>query len=251
MAENQQMVLRTEDLVKKYRARTVVNHVSINVKQGEIVGLLGPNGAGKTTTFYMTVGLVTPNEGKIFLNDMEITKFPVYMRARNGIGYLAQEASIFRKMTVEDNIRSVLEMTDTTKEYQQEKLESLISEFGLQKVRKNLGDRLSGGERRRAEIARCLAINPKFIMLDEPFAGVDPIAVEDIQSIVYKLKEKNIGILITDHNAPETLSITDRAYLLFEGKILFQGSSEELSDNPVVREKYLGRNFIFRRKKFD
>ena len=198
MAEGQeQMVLRTEDLVKKYRTRTVVNHVSINVKQGEIVGLLGPNGAGKTTTFYMTVGLVTPNAGKIFLNDMEITKFPVYKRARNGIGYLAQEASIFRKMTVEDNIRSVLEMTETTPEYQKEKLESLIAEFGLNKVRKNLGDQLSGGERRRAEIARCLAIDPKFIMLDEPFAGVDPIAVQDIQSIVAKLKHKNIGILIT------------------------------------------------------
>lgn len=251
MADEQQMVLRTEDLVKKYKTRTVVNHVSINVKQGEIVGLLGPNGAGKTTTFYMTVGLVTPNEGKIFLNDMEITKFPVYKRARNGIGYLAQEASIFRKMTVEDNIRSVLEMTETTPEYQKEKLESLIAEFRLQKVRKNLGDQLSGGERRRTEIARCLAISPKFIMLDEPFAGVDPIAVEDIQYIVYKLKEKNIGILITDHNAPETLSITDRAYMLFEGKILFQGTSEELAVDPVVREKYLGRNFIFHRKKFD
>ena len=197
MSDEQRMVLRTEDLVKKYKTRTVVNHVSINVKQGEIVGLLGPNGAGKTTTFYMTVGLVTPNEGKIFLNDMEITKFPVYKRARNGIGYLAQEASIFRKMTVEDNIRSVLEMTETTSEYQKEKLESLIAEFGLNKVRKNLGDQLSGGERRRAEIARCLAIDPKFIMLDEPFAGVDPIAVQDIQSIVAKLKHKNIGILIT------------------------------------------------------
>ena len=198
MADEQQMVLRTEDLVKKYKMRTVVNHVSINVKQGEIVGLLGPNGAGKTTTFYMTVGLVTPNEGKIFLNDMEITKYPVYKRARNGIGYLAQEASIFRKMTVEDNIRSVLEMTDTTPDYQKEKLESLIAEFGLTKVRRNLGDQLSGGERRRAEIARCLAIDPKFIMLDEPFAGVDPIAVQDIQSIVARLKHKNIGILITD-----------------------------------------------------
>ena len=245
MAENQQMVLRTEDLVKKYRARTVVNHVSINVKQGEIVGLLGPNGAGKTTTFYMTVGLVTPNEGKIFLNDMEITKFPVYMRARNGIGYLAQEASIFRKMTVEDNIRSVLEMTNTTKEYQREKLESLISEFGLQKVRKNLGDRLSGG---RAEIARCLAINPKFIMLDEPFAGVDPIAVQDIQTIVARLRHKNIGILITDHNVYETLSICDRAYLLFEGKVLFQGTAEQLAENEIVREKYLGRDFVLRKK---
>ena len=248
MAENQQMVLRTEDLVKKYRARTVVNHVSINVKQGEIVGLLGPNGAGKTTTFYMTVGLVTPNEGKIFLNDMEITKFPVYMRARNGIGYLAQEASIFRKMTVEDNIRSVLEMTNTTKEYQREKLESLISEFGLQKVRKTLGDRVSGGERRHAEIARCLAINPKFIMLDEPFAGVDPIAVQDIQTIVARLRHKNIGILITDHNVYETLSICDRAYLLFEGKVLFRGTAEQLAENEIVREKYLGRDFVLRKK---
>ncbi|MBS7352976.1 MAG: LPS export ABC transporter ATP-binding protein [Muribaculaceae bacterium] len=245
------MVLRTDNLVKKYKQRTVVNHVSINVTQGEIVGLLGPNGAGKTTTFYMTTGLIAPYEGKIFLNDVDITKFPVYKRAQYGIGYLAQEASVFRKLTVENNIRAVLEMTGMPKEYQQEKLESLIEEFSLQKVRKNLGVNLSGGERRRTEIARCLAINPKFIMLDEPFAGVDPIAVEDIQSVVYKLKEKNIGILITDHNAPETLSITDRAYLLFEGKILFQGTSEELAENPVVREKYLGRNFIFRRKKFD
>ena len=245
------IVLRTENLVKKYRQRTVVNHVSINVTQGEIVGLLGPNGAGKTTTFYMTVGLITPNEGEIFLNDLNITKFPVYKRAQNGIGYLAQEPSVFRKLSVENNIRAVLEMTDTTPEYQREKLESLISEFRLQKVRKNLGDQLSGGERRRTEIARCLAINPKFIMLDEPFAGVDPIAVEDIQYIVYKLKEKNIGILITDHNAPETLSITDRAYLLFEGKILFQGTSEELAEDPDVREKYLGRGFVFNRKKFD
>lgn len=245
------MVLRTDNLVKKYRQRTVVNHVSINVTQGEIVGLLGPNGAGKTTTFYMTVGLITPNEGQIFLNDLNITKYPVYKRAQNGIGYLAQEPSVFRKLSVEDNLRSVLELTDTTKEYQRDKLESLIAEFRLQKVRKNLGDQLSGGERRRTEIARCLAIDPKFIMLDEPFAGVDPIAVEDIQYIVYKLKEKNIGILITDHNAPETLSITDRAYLLFEGKILFQGTSEELAENPIVREKYLGRGFTFRRKQFD
>ena len=250
MSDEQRMVLRTEDLVKKYRTRTVVNHVSINVKQGEIVGLLGPNGAGKTTTFYMTVGLVTPNEGKIFLNDMEITKFPVYKRARNGIGYLAQEASISRKMTVEDNIRSVLEMTGRSVEYQKEKLESLIAEFRLQKVRKNLGDQLSGGERRRTEIARCLAIDPKFIMLDEPFAGVDPIAVEDIQHIVWKLKDKNIGILITDHNVQETLSITDRAYLLFEGKILFQGTPEELAENKIVREKYLSNSFVLRRKDF-
>lgn len=245
------MVLRTDNLVKKYRQRTVVNHVSIDVTQGEIVGLLGPNGAGKTTTFYMTTGLIAPYEGRIFLNDLDITKYPVYKRAQNGIGYLAQEPSVFRKLSVENNIKAVLEMTNTSKEYQAEKLESLISEFNLQKVRKNLGDQLSGGERRRTEIARCLAINPKFIMLDEPFAGVDPIAVEDIQSVVYKLKEKNIGILITDHNAPETLSITDRAYLLFEGKILFQGTSEELAENPIVREKYLGRNFVFRRKKFD
>lgn len=245
------MVLRTEDLVKKYGQRTVANHVSINVRQGEIVGLLGPNGAGKTTTFYMTTGLITPNEGRIFLNDLDITSFPVYSRAQYGIGYLAQEASVFRKLSVEDNLIAVLQMTGKSKEYQKEKLESLIAEFRLEKVRKNLGDRLSGGERRRTEIARCLAIDPKFIMLDEPFAGVDPIAVEDIQYIVYKLKEKNIGILITDHNAPETLSITDRAYLLFEGKILFQGTSEELASNPVVREKYLGRNFIFHRKQFD
>lgn len=250
-ASNGKMVLRTENLVKKYRQRTVVNHVSIDVTQGEIVGLLGPNGAGKTTTFYMTTGLITPYEGQIYLNDLNITKFPVYKRAQNGIGYLAQEPSVFRKLSVENNIRAVLEMTNTSKEYQAEKLESLIAEFRLQKVRKNLGDQLSGGERRRTEIARCLAINPKFIMLDEPFAGVDPIAVEDIQYIVYKLKEKNIGILITDHNAPETLSITDRAYLLFEGKILFQGTSEELAENPIVREKYLGRNFVFHRKKFD
>ncbi len=249
--ESQSMVLRTENLVKKYGKRTVVNHVSIDVKQGEIVGLLGPNGAGKTTTFYMTVGLITPNEGQIYINDLNITKYPVYKRARNGIGYLAQEASVFRKLSVEDNIRAVLQMTDRTKEYQKFKLESLISEFRLQKVRKNLGDQLSGGERRRTEIARCLAIDPKFIMLDEPFAGVDPIAVEDIQYIVYKLKEKNIGILITDHNAQETLRITDRAYLLFEGRILFQGTSEDLAENPVVREKYLGRDFIFIRKSFD
>lgn len=248
---DEKMVLRTDNLVKKYGKRTVVNHVSINVKQGEIVGLLGPNGAGKTTTFYMTVGLVQANEGRIFLNDLDITKYPVYKRAQAGIGYLAQEASVFRKMSVEDNILSVLQMTDLTEEQQHEKLESLIREFNLEKVRKNLGDQLSGGERRRTEIARCLAISPKFIMLDEPFAGVDPIAVEDIQQVVYKLKEKNIGILITDHNAPETLSITDRAYLLFEGRILFQGTSEQLAENPVVREKYLGRNFIFRRKKFD
>ncbi|MDD7342844.1 MAG: LPS export ABC transporter ATP-binding protein [Bacteroidales bacterium] len=250
LGEEGKLVLSTDNLVKKYNQRTVANHVSIEVHQGEIVGLLGPNGAGKTTTFYMTTGLVTPNEGKVFLNSVDITKLPVYKRAKLGIGYLPQEASVFRKLTVENNIRTILEMTDTTPEYQRDKLEELIAEFHLQKVRKNLGDRLSGGERRRTEIARCLAINPRFIMLDEPFAGVDPIAVEDIQSIVYSLKSKNIGILITDHNAQETLSITDRAYLLFEGKILFQGTSEELADNPVVREKYLGRNFIFRRKNY-
>ncbi len=242
-------VLRTDNLVKIYGKRTVVNHVSIDVTQGEIVGLLGPNGAGKTTTFYMTVGLIEPNEGNIYLNDLNITKYPVYKRAQNGIGYLAQEASVFRKLSVEDNIKAVLQMTPMTKDEQREKLESLIAEFRLQKVRKNLGDQLSGGERRRTEIARCLAINPRFIMLDEPFAGVDPIAVEDIQSIVYKLKEKNIGILITDHNAQETLRITDRAYLLFEGRILFQGTSEELAENKVVREKYLGRDFVFYRKR--
>jgi lipopolysaccharide export system ATP-binding protein len=242
------MVLRTENLFKKYGKRTVVNDVSINVKQGEIVGLLGPNGAGKTTTFYMTTGLVTPNSGKIFLNDVEITKYPVYKRAQSGIGYLAQEASVFRKMTVEDNIKSVLEMTKFSKAEQKEKLETLISEFNLEHVRKNIGDRLSGGERRRTEIARCLAIEPRFIMLDEPFAGVDPIAVQDIQDIVWKLKDKNIGILITDHNVDETLTITDRAYLLFEGRILFQGTSQELADNPVVREKYLGRDFELKKK---
>jgi len=249
--EEGSLVLSTDNLVKKYRQRTVVNHVSINVHQGEIVGLLGPNGAGKTTTFYMTTGLVTPNEGRVFLNDVDITTLPVYKRAQLGIGYLPQEASVFRTLSVEDNIRTVLEMTKLTPAEQKDRLEQLISEFHLQKVRKNLGNRLSGGERRRTEIARGLAINPRFIMLDEPFAGVDPIAVEDIQSIVYSLKSKNIGILITDHNAPETLSITDRAYLLFEGKILFQGTSEELADNPTVRDKYLGHNFIFRRKHFD
>ena len=248
--EDGRMVLRTEGLVKKYGKRTVVNHVSINVKQGEIVGLLGPNGAGKTTSFYMTTGLIVPNEGHIFLNDLDITKYPVYKRAQNGIGYLAQEASVFRKMSVEDNIASVLEMTNTPREYQREKLESLLTEFRLQKVRKNLGDQLSGGERRRPEIARCLAIGPKFIMLDEPFAGVDPIAVEAIQHIVWRLKDKNIGILITDHNVQETLCITDRAYLLFEGKILFQGTPEELAANQVVREKYLSQSFVLRRKDF-
>lgn len=244
-------VLRTENLVKKYNQRTVVNHVSIYVRQGEIVGLLGPNGAGKTTTFYMTVGLITPNEGQIFLDDLNITKYPIYKRAQNGIGYLAQEASVFRKLSVEDNLRAVLQMTELTPAEQRDKLESLIDEFNLGHVRKNLGERLSGGERRRTEIARCLAINPDFIMLDEPFAGVDPINVEEIQGVVYNLKKRNIGILITDHNAQETLRITDRTYLLSEGKILFQGTSEELAENPVVREKYLGRDFVFYRKKFE
>jgi lipopolysaccharide export system ATP-binding protein len=249
MSQNSAMELRTENLVKRYGKRTVVDNVSINLKQGEIVGLLGPNGAGKTTTFYMTTGLITPNEGKIFLNEQEITNFPVYKRAQAGIGYLAQEASVFRQMSVEDNIRAVLEMTSFTKERQEEKLETLIKEFSLGHVRKNIGNRLSGGERRRTEIARCLAIEPKFIMLDEPFAGVDPIAVQDIQDIVWHLKDMNIGILITDHNVDETLSITDRAYLLFEGKILFQGTAEELAGNPIVREKYLGRDFELKRKK--
>ena len=244
------MVLRTEGLVKKYGKRTVVNNVSFDVKQGEIVGLLGPNGAGKTTSFYMTTGLVVPNSGRIFLNNNEITTDPVYKRAKKGIGYLAQEASVFRKMSVEDNISSVLEMTGRPKDYQREKLESLLTEFGLQKVRKNKGDQLSGGERRQTEIARCLAIDPKFIMLDEPFAGVDPIAVEDIQYIVWKLKDRNIGILITDHNVEETLCITDRAYLLFEGRILFQGTPEELAANQVVRDKYLTNSFKLRKKDF-
>ena len=243
-------VLRTEGLVKRYGKRTVVNDVSFDVKQGEIVGLLGPNGAGKTTSFYMTTGLVVPNGGHIYLGDEEVTNYPVYKRARAGIGYLAQEASVFRKMSVEDNILSVLEMTGKPREYQLEKLESLISEFRLNKVRKNKGDQLSGGERRRTEIARCLAIEPKFIMLDEPFAGVDPIAVEDIQQIVWHLKYRNIGILITDHNVDETLAITDRAYLLFEGRILFQGTPEELASNKVVREKYLTTSFELRKKDF-
>ncbi len=242
--------LRTDNLIKRYRSRTVVNHVSVEINQGEIVGLLGPNGAGKTTTFYMTVGLVVPNEGRIILDDVDITDYPVYKRACLGIGYLAQEDSVFRKMTVEDNLRTVLEMTPQSREEQAESLERLIKEFRLEKVRKNQGNRLSGGERRRVEIARCLAINPRFIMLDEPFAGVDPIAVQDIQYIVAHLKERNIGILITDHNVNETLSITDRAYLLFEGKVLFQGTPEELAENEIVREKYLGRDFLLRRKQF-
>ena len=245
------MKLRAEDLVKKYKSRTVVKGVSVNVEQGEIVGLLGPNGAGKTTSFYMIVGLIKPNGGRIFLDDTEITTEPVYRRAQLGVGYLAQEASVFRQLSVEDNIKAVLEMSNLPKDYQRHRLEEMLDEFGLQHIRKSKGIQLSGGERRRTEIARALSIAPKFILLDEPFAGVDPIAVEDIQSIVIKLKEKNIGILITDHNAPETLSITDRAYMLFEGKILFQGTSEELAVDPVVREKYLGRNFIFHRKKFD
>ena len=253
MGENQmkeRLVLRTEGLVKRYGKRTVVNDVSFDVKQGEIVGLLGPNGAGKTTSFYMTTGLIVPNGGHIYLGEEDVTTFPVYKRARAGIGYLAQEASVFRKMSVEDNILSVLEMTGKPRDYQMKKLEELIKEFRLQKVRKNKGDQLSGGERRRTEIARCLAIEPKFIMLDEPFAGVDPIAVEDIQQIVWKLKYRNIGILITDHNVQETLSITDRAYLLFEGRILFQGSPEELAENKIVREKYLSNSFVLRKKDF-
>ena len=247
---DERMVLRTEGLVKKYGKRTVVNNVSINVKQGEIVGLLGPNGAGKTTSFYMTTGLIVPNAGHIYLNNEDITNYPVYKRARAGIGYLPQEASVFRKMSVEDNIMSVLEMTKLNLQQRKDKLESLIGEFRLNKVRKNKSDQLSGGERRRTEIARCLAIDPKFIMLDEPFAGVDPIAVEDIQHIVWKLKYRNIGILITDHNVQETLTITDRAYLLFEGKILFQGNPEELASNKIVREKYLSNSFVLRKKDF-
>ncbi|HAN19983.1 MAG: LPS export ABC transporter ATP-binding protein [Bacteroidetes bacterium GWC2_33_15] len=240
------MKLRAEDLYKKYRSRTVVKGVSVEVKQGEIVGLLGPNGAGKTTTFYMIVGLVTPLSGKIFLDDNEITKDPVYKRAQKGIGYLAQESSVFRKLSVEDNIKAVLEMSDISKEEQHDRLETLLNEFGLVKIRKSLGIQLSGGERRRTEIARALAIKPKFILLDEPFAGVDPIAVEDIQEIVSHLKDKNIGILITDHNVHETLSITDRAYLLFEGSILKAGTSKELTDDEQVRRVYLGKNFELR-----
>ena len=277
-AEPERLVLRTEGLIKRYGKRTVVNDVSFDVKQGEIVGLLGPNGAGKTTSFYMTTGLIVPNSGHIYLGDEEVTDYPVYKRARAGIGYLAQEASVFRKMSVEDNILSVLEMTGKPRDYQLEKLESLINEFRLQKVRKNKGDQLSGGERRRTEIARCLAIEPKFIMLDdepkfimldEPFAGVDPIAVEDIQYIVWKLKDRNIGILITDHNVEDTLCITDRAYLLFddhnvedtlcitdrayllfEGRILFHGTPEELAANKIVRKNYLTESFVLRQKDF-
>ncbi|MBQ8204948.1 MAG: LPS export ABC transporter ATP-binding protein [Alistipes sp.] len=245
------MRLYTSELVKSYKSRTVVNHVTIDVKQGEIVGLLGPNGAGKTTTFYMIVGLIKPNEGRIFLESDEgevtdITSLPVYRRAQMGVGYLAQEASVFRHLTVEDNIRAVLEMTKYSKEYQRERVESLIEEFRLTKVRKSYGNQLSGGERRRTEIARAVAINPSFILLDEPFAGVDPIAVEDIQSIVGTLKDKNIGVIITDHNVDETLAITDRTYLLYEGKILKTGTAEDLANDEMVRRVYLGRNFELR-----
>lgn len=241
------MKLYTQNLVKKYRQRTVVNNVSVEVRQGEIVGLLGPNGAGKTTTFYMIVGLIRPNAGRIFLEERDITNDPVYKRAQGGIGYLAQEPSVFRNMTVEDNIYSVLEMTKIPKSEQTERAESLIHEFGLDKIRRNKGIQLSGGERRRTEIARALALKPDFILLDEPFAGVDPIAVEDIQSIVCKLKEKNIGVIITDHNVHETLTITDRAYLLFEGSILKAGTAEELSEDEQVRKVYLGQNFALRK----
>lgn len=243
------MKLRAENIVKQYRSRTVVKEVSIEVNQGEIVGLLGPNGAGKTTSFYMIVGLIQPNAGRIFLDEEDITRLPVYRRASKGIGYLAQEASVFRQMSVENNIKAVLEMTNLSKAEQHEKLETLISEFGLHKVRKSNGIQLSGGERRRTEIARALAINPKFILLDEPFAGVDPIAVEDIQNIVYHLKDKNIGILITDHNVHETLAITDRSYLLFEGSILKSGTAEELAADEMVRKVYLGQNFELRKKR--
>jgi len=243
------MKLRAEEIVKKYKKRSVVNGVSIELNQGEIVGLLGPNGAGKTTSFYMIVGLVSPNEGKIFLDGDDITSLPMYKRAKRGIGYLAQEASVFRKLSVEDNIKAILEMTKLSKEEQKAKLENLLDEFGLQHVRKNRGDLLSGGERRRTEIARCLATDPKFILLDEPFAGVDPIAVEDIQDIVASLKRKNIGILITDHNVDETLAITDRTYLLFEGKILKAGTAEELAADEQVRKVYLGKNFELRKKR--
>lgn len=241
------MILRTEQLVKRYKKRTVAKDVSIEVKQGEIVGLLGPNGAGKTTSFYMIVGMVKPNSGNIFLDNEDITGLPMYKRAQKGIGYLPQEASVFRKLSVEDNIAAILEMTALDKQQQKEKLEALLDDFGLQHIRKNIGDRLSGGERRRTEIARCLAVDPKFVLLDEPFAGVDPIAVEDIQAIVSKLKEKNIGVLITDHNVHETLTITDRAYLLFEGSILKAGTAEDLAGDEQVRRVYLGQNFELRR----
>jgi lipopolysaccharide export system ATP-binding protein len=241
------MKLHTSNLIKRYKKRVVVDQVSVEVNQGEIVGLLGPNGAGKTTTFYMTVGLIRPNEGDVFLDDLNITRLPMYKRAQLGIGYLAQEASVFRKLSVEDNIKAVLEMTKLSKAEQRQRLEDLLNEFSLQHIRKNRGDLLSGGERRRTEIARALASDPKFILLDEPFAGVDPIAVEDIQSIVAKLKNKNIGILITDHNVHETLTITDRAYLLFEGKILKAGTAEELAADETVRKVYLGKNFELRK----
>jgi len=240
------MILRAENITKKYRKRTVVKEVSFDVRQGEIVGLLGPNGAGKTTSFYMIVGLIQPLKGKIFMDNEDITNLPVYKRAKKGIGYLAQEASVFRKLSIEDNLKAVLEMTDYSKEHQQQKVESLLNEFGLQHIRKSKGIQLSGGERRRTEIARALAIDPKFILLDEPFAGVDPIAVEDIQQIVVTLKEKNIGVLITDHNVHETLSITDRSYLLFEGSIMKAGSAEELANDEDVRRVYLGQNFELR-----
>ena len=242
------MILRTEHLIKAYGSRTVVNGVSIEVKEGQIVGLLGPNGAGKTTTFYMIVGSLTPNSGKVFLDQVDITREPMYIRARRGLGYLPQEPSVFRKLSVENNIKAILEMTNLSKLEQKDKLESLLDEFHLNKVRNNLGDSLSGGERRRTEIARALASNPNFILLDEPFAGIDPIAVEDIQSIVQKLKTKNIGILITDHNVQETLSITDSAYLIFEGKILKAGTAEELASDEEVRRVYLGQNFELRKK---
>ncbi|HHU46568.1 MAG TPA: LPS export ABC transporter ATP-binding protein [Bacteroidales bacterium] len=243
----EQNTIRTENLTKKYRSRTVVNDVSIEVKQGEIVGLLGPNGAGKTTSFYMIVGLIKPYFGNVYLNETNITKFPMYKRAQMGISYLPQEASVFRHLSVENNIKAILEFTSLSKEAQKSRLEELINEFNLHKVRKNLGNNLSGGERRRTEIARCLAANPKFILLDEPFAGVDPIAVEDIQSIVAQLKNKNIGILITDHNVHETLSITDRAYLLFEGRLLKSGTAQELAEDEYVKKVYLGKNFELRK----
>lgn len=242
------MILRADNLIKKYKKRTVVNNISVQVEQGEIVGLLGPNGAGKTTTFYMIVGLIKPNEGEIFLDDENITELPMYRRAKRGIGYLAQEASVFRKLTVEENIMAVLEMRKIPKKEQKEKVEALLEEFSLTHVRKNLGMVLSGGERRRTEIARALAVDPKFVLLDEPFAGVDPIAVEEIQTIVAKLKDKNIGILITDHNVNETLSITDRAYLMFEGKLLKAGSAEDLAADEQVRRVYLGQSFELKRK---
>jgi lipopolysaccharide export system ATP-binding protein len=245
------MILRAENLVKKYKTRTVVNDVSVHVNQGEIVGLLGPNGAGKTTTFYMIVGLIKPNQGQIFLEDQPITPLPMYQRAKRGIGYLAQEASVFRKLTVEENILAVLEMRDYTKQQRKEKVEQLLEEFSLQRVRKSLGMSLSGGERRRTEIARALAVDPNFVLLDEPFAGVDPIAVEEIQSIVSRLKNKNIGILITDHNVDETLSITDRAYLMVDGKLFKSGTAEELANDPQVRKVYLGQNFELRRAKIN